>query len=129
MRRLARRVGLGQRDASLADRFNSRALGRVALTGARFSAIEPLLIGLVHEICCASELEAAAPKASSMISWWRLARIRAATALIAEAIDTPDAPALPERIVNEAASRRLPEAAEGLASFAGKRRPSWCPPA
>ena len=49
-------------------------------------------------------------------------------ALVAEAVDNPDTPAFRERIVNEAAGRRrLPEAAEGTASFAEKRRPAWHP--
>ena len=48
--------------------------------------------------------------------------------LVAEAVDTPDTPAFRDRIIAEAAScRRLPEAAEGLSSFAEKRAPSWYP--
>ena len=48
--------------------------------------------------------------------------------LIAEAVETPETPAFRDRIVTEAASRRgLPEAAEGLLSFAEKRAPGWYP--
>jgi methylglutaconyl-CoA hydratase len=48
--------------------------------------------------------------------------------LVAEAVEAPDSRAFRERIVAEAAGRRhSPEAAEGLASFAEKRRPAWYP--
>ncbi len=51
-------------------------------------------------------------------------------ALVAEVAEIPDTPGFRERIANEAAARRrLPEAAEGLASFAEKRRPKWYPAA
>ncbi len=49
-------------------------------------------------------------------------------ALVAEAVEAPDTPAFRKRIANEAADhRRLPEATEGLASFAEKRPPAWYP--
>ncbi len=110
----------------LVDRLGQRVLGRLALTGERFTADEALRIGLVHEICAADQLDntvervvdnllAAAPDAVAMTK-----------ALVAEAVDNSDTPAFRERVVNEAAGRRrLPEAAEGTASFAEKRRPAW----
>jgi methylglutaconyl-CoA hydratase len=61
----------------------------------------------------------AAPEAAAMTK-----------ALVAEVAEIPDTPGFRERIANEAAARRrLPEAAEGLASFAEKRRPKWYPAA
>ena len=110
----------------LVDRIGSRALGRLALTGERFTAAEALRIGLVHRMCTADRLDtaaaeivesllAAAPEAAAMTKQ-----------LIAEAVETPDSQAFRERIVSEAAARRYsPEAAEGLASFAERRRPAW----
>jgi hypothetical protein len=48
--------------------------------------------------------------------------------LIAESVETPFNPAFRDRITTEAAERRvLSEAAEGLLSFAEKRKPKWYP--
>jgi methylglutaconyl-CoA hydratase len=110
----------------LVDRLGSRVVGRLALTGERFTAAEALRVGLAHEICPASGLDATAER---IVDNLLMAAPEAATmtkALVAEAVETPDTPAFRERIVNEAAARRhLAEAAEGLASFAEKRLPSW----
>jgi methylglutaconyl-CoA hydratase len=112
----------------LVDRLGSRALGRLALTGERFTAAEALRIGLVHELCPAAELDAAAGR---LIDNLLMAAPKAAAmtkALVAEAVETPDTAGFRGRIVSEAAGRRrLAEAAEGLASFAEKRRPNWYP--
>ena len=42
----------------LADRIGSRALGRLALTGERFTAAEAFRVGLVHRLCAADALDA-----------------------------------------------------------------------
>jgi methylglutaconyl-CoA hydratase len=111
----------------LVDRIGSRASARLALTGERFTAAEALRIGLVHQLCAADGLDAAAEIIDSLL----MAAPEAAAMtkqLVAEAVETPDSRAFRERIVNEAAARRCsPEAAEGLASFAEKRRPAWYP--
>ena len=112
----------------LVDRIGSRALARLALTGERFTAAEALRIGLVHQLCAADRLDAAA---AEIIDSLLMAAPEAAAMtkqLAAEAVETPDSRAFRERIVIEAAARRYsPEAAEGLASFAEKRRPAWYP--
>lgn len=112
----------------LVDRIGSRTLGHLALTGERFTAAEASRIGLVHRLCEADmldlaaaeiveELLAAAPEAAAMTKQ-----------LVAEAVETLGSLAFHERIVREAAARRYSaEAAEGLASFAEKRRPGWHP--
>jgi methylglutaconyl-CoA hydratase len=112
----------------LTRRLGPRALGRWALTGERFGAVEALRIGLVHATVPAAELAAAgagivehilmtAPEATAMTK-----------RLVGEAADAPETPAFRERIIEEAASRRrLSEAAEGLLSFAEKRKPQWYP--
>jgi methylglutaconyl-CoA hydratase len=110
----------------LARRLGPRALGRYAMTGERFGAKEALSIGLVHEIVPAAELAAAGEHVVGEI----LAAAPEATAmtkrLIAEAVETPHSRAFAERIIREAAARRrLPEAEEGLKSFAEKRKPRW----
>ncbi|MGA8382564.1 MAG: enoyl-CoA hydratase-related protein, partial [Stellaceae bacterium] len=115
----------------LVDRLGSRMVSRLALTGERFSAAEALRIGLVHPLCPADRLEAAA---AQIVEKLLMAAPQAAAMtklLIAEAIETAqerggDSQAFAERIIAEGASRRhSPEAAEGLASFAEKRRPAW----
>ncbi|HEV2303445.1 MAG TPA: enoyl-CoA hydratase-related protein [Stellaceae bacterium] len=110
----------------LARRLGPRALGRYALTGERFDAAQALTIGLVHEVVPAAGLAAAGERIVAEIL--RAAPEAAAMTkrLLAEAAATPDGRAFAERIVQEAAlRRRLPEAAEGLASFAEKRQPRW----
>jgi methylglutaconyl-CoA hydratase len=112
----------------LVDRLGSRVLGRLALTGERFTAAEALRIGLVHEVCPAGGLDAAAARILDNLLMAAPEAAATTKALIAEAVDAPGAVGFRERIVNEAAARRrLPEAAEGLASFAEKRRPAWYP--
>jgi len=112
----------------LVDRLGARMVSRLALTGERFSAAEALRIGLVHALCPADRLEAAA---AQIVANLLMAAPQAAAMtklLIAEAVETADRPAFAERIIAEGASRRRsPEAAEGLASFAEKRRPAWHP--
>ncbi len=113
----------------LVDRIGSRVLGRLALTGERFAAAEALRIGLVHQICPASDLDTAADRIVENLLMAAPEAVAMTKALIAEAIETPDTPGFRERIVTEAATRRrLPEAVEGLASFAEKRRPAWYRP-
>jgi methylglutaconyl-CoA hydratase len=110
----------------LVDRLGSRVLGRLALTGERFAAAEALRIGLVHEVCPAGRLDAAAERVVDDLLMAAPEAAAMTKALVAEVVETPGTPAFGERIVNEAATRRgLPEAAEGLASFAEKRRPGW----
>jgi methylglutaconyl-CoA hydratase len=114
--------------ALLARRLGPRALGRWALTGERFGAGEALRIGLVHEVVPAAELAAAGAR---IVEHILLAAPEAAAMtkrLIGEAVEAPDTPAFRNRIIAEAAARRLlPEAAEGLLSFAEKRKPNWYP--
>jgi methylglutaconyl-CoA hydratase len=111
-----------------ARRIGPRALGRYALTGERFSAAEALRIGLVHEVVPAADLDAAAARIIEHVLMAAPEATAMTKRLIGEAIETPDTPAFRERIAQEAAARRrLPEAAEGLLSFAEKRKPQWYP--
>jgi methylglutaconyl-CoA hydratase len=112
----------------LADRIGARALGRLALTGERFDTTQALRIGLVHEVCAADELDAAAARIIDDLLMAAPEAVAMTKALLAEAVATPDTPEFGERIAGEAATRRrLSEAAEGLASFAAKRLPAWYP--
>ncbi len=115
----------------LVDRLGQRMVSRLALTGERFDAAEAWRIGLVHALCPADRLETAA---AEIVENLLMAAPQAAAMtklLIAEAVETAqerggDSQAFAERIIAEGAARRhSPEAAEGLASFAEKRRPAW----
>jgi methylglutaconyl-CoA hydratase len=110
----------------LVDRLGSRTVGRLAMTGERFTAAEALRIGLVHEVSPADGLAAAAARIVDDLLLAAPEAVAMTKALLVEAVETPDTTGFRERIVNEAAARRrLPEAGEGLASFAEKRRPRW----
>lgn len=112
----------------LVDRLGPRVLGRLALTGERFTAAEALRIGLVHEICAPDQLDDIAERIVDDLLMAAPEAVAMTKALVAEAVENPDTPSFRERIINEAAGRRrLPEAAEGTASFAEKRHPSWYP--
>jgi methylglutaconyl-CoA hydratase len=112
----------------LVDRLGARATGRLALTGERFDATLAQAVGLVHETCPASELEATAARFVDHLLLAGPEAVAITKRLIAEAVETPFAGAFHDRIVDEAAARRRsPEAAEGLASFREKRKPGWYP--
>ncbi len=112
----------------LVDRLGPRVLGRLALTGERFTAAEALRIGLVHEICAPDQLDDVVERLVDNLLMVAPEAVAMTKALVAEAVENPDTPVFRERIIIEAAGRRrVPEAAEGTASFAEKRRPSWHP--
>jgi methylglutaconyl-CoA hydratase len=114
----------------LVERIGARAAGRLALTGERFDAALALRIGLVHEICPASELDDVGERFIEHFLMAGPEAVAITKQLIAEAIETPFEDAFHDRIVEEAASRRRSqEAAEGLASFREKRKPRWYPEA
>ncbi len=110
----------------LVDRLGSRMVSRLALTGERFDAAEARRIGLVHELCPADRLDTAAARIVESLLLAAPDAVRMTKQLVAEAVETADSRAFAERIAGEGAARRhSPEAAEGLASFAEKRRPGW----
>jgi methylglutaconyl-CoA hydratase len=113
----------------LADAIGVRQVRRYALTGERFGAEEARRIGLVHEVVPLAELPAAgarivaqllqnAPEANSLTK----------AAALEFAWGSIDEDVLGGLVKQHAAKRRSAEAAEGLASFAGKRPARWAPP-
>lgn len=103
-----------------------RALRRYALTGERFDAEEARRIGLVHEVCALEELEQrganivdallmTAPNATAAT---KLRALQVAGAFVDDGL-------FGELVREHAATRQLPEAAEGVASFREKRNPGW----
>ncbi|HEX2150514.1 MAG TPA: enoyl-CoA hydratase-related protein [Stellaceae bacterium] len=112
----------------LVDRIGARATGRLSLTGERFDAAMAREIGLVHETCPASALDAAGERITEHLLLAGPEAVAITKRLIEESVETPFARAFHDRIIEEAAARRrTPEAAEGLASFREKRNPRWYP--
>lgn len=101
---------------------------RYALTCERFDAAKALELGLVHEVCPTGGLEeAAAPVIENLLmaapiatEQTKRATLKDAGLLVSDAYFT-------ELVEMHAAKRQTEEAAEGLASFAEKRAPSWYP--
>jgi methylglutaconyl-CoA hydratase len=112
----------------LCQAMGLRQVRRYALTGERFDAHEARRLGLVHEVCPTGGLDEAGAR---IVDALLMNAPRATTATKLRALAVADAivdDALLRELVSEhAATRRLPEAAEGLASFVDKRRPAWYP--
>ncbi|HTS94538.1 MAG TPA: enoyl-CoA hydratase-related protein [Stellaceae bacterium] len=113
----------------ITSRLGPRALGRYALTGERFGAAQAHRIGLVHEVCAPGMLdEAAAPVVETLLMNAPEATARTKE-LIEESLLGDGTFDFGEAMAREGAQRRhMPEAQEGLTSFAEKRPPSWYPP-
>jgi methylglutaconyl-CoA hydratase len=112
----------------LVERLGPRVLGRIALTGERFDAAQALRIGLVHEVCEPDALEAVGARIVEDLLLAGPEAVALTKALVAEAVAAPLGDAFAARIIEAAAiRRRAAEAAEGLQSFAEKRKPGWYP--
>jgi methylglutaconyl-CoA hydratase len=112
----------------LTRRLGPRALGRFALSGERFDAATAHRAGLVHQVCAPDRLDDAAAPIIDALLMAAPEATATTKALIEESMLHDGEPHFSDALAEEAASRRLlPEAAEGLASFAEKRLPSWYP--
>jgi methylglutaconyl-CoA hydratase len=112
----------------LCQAIGLRQVRRYALTGERFGAAEARRLGLVHEVCPTGGLEDAGNKIIEAV----LMNAPAATAAtklrsLASARAFVDEGELRDLIEEHARTRQQAEAREGLASFRGKRMPSWYP--
>ena len=114
---------------ALVAALGPRALGRYALTAERFGAAEALRLGLVHATCAAGALDAAAAPLIEGILMAAPEATAATKRLIGQCRGEAGPQLLAALAAEGAARRRLPEAAEGLASFAEKRPPRWYPAA
>ena len=108
----------------LADAIGARQVRRYALSGERFGAEEAKRIGLAHEVVPLGELEAAGAR---MVDQLLQNAPQANAETKAAALDYAwgKNPGMEKLVREHAAKRRSPEAAEGLASFAGKRPARW----
>src|SRR5438445_5393290 len=113
---------------ALTRRLGPRALGRFALSGERFDAATAHRIGLVHQVCAPVRLDDAAAPIIDALLMAAPEATATTKALIEESLLHDGEPHFSDALAEEGASRRLlPEAAEGLASFAEKRLPNWYP--
>jgi methylglutaconyl-CoA hydratase len=112
----------------LADAIGVRQVRRYALTGERFGAQEARRIGLVHEVVPLAELPAAGARiVAQLLQNAPEANAQTKAAALEFAWGAIGGEALEGLVKRHAAKRRSAEAAEGLASFAGKRPASWAP--
>lgn len=114
----------------LCQAIGLRALRRYALTGERFDAHEARRIGLAHEVCAAGKLEEVGARMVDQLLM-NAPNATAATKLRSREVAgaVVDDTLFAELVREHASTRQLAEAAEGLASFAEKRKPSWYPAA
>jgi methylglutaconyl-CoA hydratase len=105
-----------------------RALGRYGLTAERFGAEEALRIGLLHAVCPAGGLDAAAAPLIDGVLTAAPEAVAVTKRLVRQTAGLETSDEFREHLAIEAATRRhSAEAREGLASFAEKRKPAWYP--
>jgi methylglutaconyl-CoA hydratase len=110
----------------LSDAISARQLRRYALTAERFDAAEAQRIGLVHQVVPADGLAAAGEAmVAKLLENGPQAMAESKAWILKFAWGGVDRPTLEAFSASHGATRRTAEAAEGLASFAGKRAARW----
>lgn len=112
----------------LNDAIGPRQVRRYALTGERFDAMEARRIGLVHEVVPQERLGARGAEIVAAIlenSPGAVAKTKAH--VLESAWGGFDAAKRDRLIDSHAEARQSPDATEGLASFAAKRKAAWAP--
>ncbi len=108
--------------------MGSRAVRRYALTCERFGADDARRLGLVHAVCPEGGLDAAAaPVIDALLMAAPEATSATKRRTLEEAGLALDDAHFEALVAEHAGFRQGDEAAEGLASFAEKRNPSWYP--
>lgn len=110
----------------LVDAIGARQVRRYALTAERFGAAEARRIGLVHEVVPPGELEAAGERIVAALlenGPKALAETKAHT--LEHAYGASGGGVASSLVESHARKRQSDEAAEGLASFAEKRKAVW----
>ena len=123
-------VRVGMAPVRLAPIF-IRAMGhrnfrRYGISGERMDAAEALRVGLVHQLCTPQELDAAIADVADALLHGAPGAIRELKSACA-GLAVPPWPAGPATEPARRELARTPEAAEGIASFREKRKPSWYP--
>ena len=112
----------------LNDAIGVRQVRRYAMTGERFGAEEARRIGLVHEVVPLAGLEArGAELVAAVLENNSAAMARTKAHILEHAWGGLEPATLDALIDSHAAARQSADAAEGLASFAEKRRAAWAP--
>lgn len=112
----------------LNDAISVRQVRRYALTGERFSARVAHRIGLVHEVVPGGELEATGAKfIDELLDNDPIAIAETKATILESAWGGFDEATFEKLVTSHAAKRQTPEATEGLASFAEKRKARWTP--
>jgi isohexenylglutaconyl-CoA hydratase len=104
-------------------RLGDRVARRLLLSGEKLSADQALALGLADEL--AADLQAAVAQRVGMLRRSAPGAVAHTKALL-HMLNQASAHDLPGRAaIKFVANLRSPEAAEGLAAFAGKRKPRW----
>lgn len=104
-------------------RLGDRAARRLLLSGEKLSAEQALALGLADEV--GDDLPAAVAQRISVLRRAAPGAVAHTKALLCM-LNRPPAHDLPaQAAIKFVANLRSPEAAEGLAAFAGKRKPGW----
>ena len=112
----------------LNDAMGVRQVRRYALTGERFDAAEARRIGLVHEVVPLDRLEArGAEIVAAILENCPDAMAKTKGHILESAWGGFDRDTFDRLVDSHAAARQSAGAAEGLASFAEKRRAAWAP--
>jgi methylglutaconyl-CoA hydratase len=110
----------------LNDAIGARQVRRYALTGERFGAHEARRIGLVHEVVPLAELEVAGEKVvAGLLENGPKSMAKTKSHILDHAFGGFDRATFQSLIESHATTRQTAEAAEGLASFAEKRKAKW----
>jgi isohexenylglutaconyl-CoA hydratase len=104
-------------------RLGDRVARRLLLSGEKLSADQALALGLADEL--AADLQAAVAQRVGMLRRSAPGAVAHTKALL-DMLNQASAHDLPgQAAIKFVANLRSPEAAEGLAAFAGKRKPRW----
>ena len=114
----------------LNDAIGVRQARRYAITGERFGAEEARRIGLVHEVVPLDKLEArGAEIVAQILENSSSAMATTKRHILESAWGGFDRATFDALVDSHASARQSADAAEGLASFAEKRRAAWAPKA
>ena len=106
--------------------MGTRAAHRYFLTAERFSALEALRIGFVHEVVTVGELDSKVAELAHALVNAGPEAVRACKKLLQDVAGHDITPALVELTVQSIANVRVStEGREGLQSFLNKRKPNW----
>jgi methylglutaconyl-CoA hydratase len=112
----------------LNDAIGVRQVRRYAITGERFGAEEARRIGLVHEVVPLDKLEArGAEMIAQILENSSAAMAKTKAHILESAWSGFDRATFDALVDSHSTARQSAEAAEGLASFAEKRRAAWAP--